>query len=35
MKQISIFGASGSIGQNTLELIRRDKAAYEVRGAYW
>ena len=30
MKQISIFGASGSIGQNTLELIRRDKAAYEV-----
>ncbi|MDE0784064.1 MAG: 1-deoxy-D-xylulose-5-phosphate reductoisomerase, partial [Planktomarina sp.] len=30
MKRISIFGATGSIGQNTLELIRRDKASYDV-----
>lgn len=30
MKRISIFGATGSIGQNTLELIRRDKDSYDV-----
>ena len=30
MRRISIFGATGSIGQNTIDLIRRDRAAYEV-----
>lgn len=30
MKRVSIFGATGSIGQNTLDLIRRDQAAYDV-----
>lgn len=30
MKRLSIFGATGSIGQNTIDLIRRDKAAYDV-----
>ncbi len=30
MRKISIFGATGSIGQNTLDLIRRDRAAYDV-----
>lgn len=30
MKSISIFGATGSIGQSTLDLIRRDRAAYDV-----
>ncbi len=30
MRKISIFGATGSIGTNTLDLIRRDKAAYDV-----
>ena len=30
MKRISIFGSTGSIGQNTLDLIRRDKSSYEV-----
>jgi len=29
-RKISIFGATGSIGTNTLDLIRRDKAAYDV-----
>lgn len=30
MKRISILGATGSIGQSTLDLIRRDRAAYTV-----
>ncbi len=29
-RKISIFGATGSIGTNTLDLIRRDKSAYDV-----
>jgi len=30
MRRISIFGATGSIGQNTLDLIGRDPDAYDV-----
>ncbi|MCG7518366.1 1-deoxy-D-xylulose-5-phosphate reductoisomerase [Ruegeria sp. Ofav3-42] len=30
MRKISIFGATGSIGQNTIDLIDRDAAAYDV-----
>ncbi len=30
MRQISILGATGSIGQNTIDLIRRDRDAYDV-----
>ncbi len=30
MRRISIFGATGSIGQNTVDLIRRDMDAYDV-----
>ncbi|HIP23900.1 MAG TPA: 1-deoxy-D-xylulose-5-phosphate reductoisomerase [Rhodobacteraceae bacterium] len=30
MRKISIFGATGSIGTNTLDLIRRDPEAYKV-----
>ena len=30
MKRVSIFGATGSIGQNTIDLIRRDRSAYSV-----
>ncbi|MGR3759275.1 1-deoxy-D-xylulose-5-phosphate reductoisomerase [Roseobacteraceae bacterium NS-SX3] len=30
MRKISIFGATGSIGQNTIDLIRRDPGAYDV-----
>jgi 1-deoxy-D-xylulose-5-phosphate reductoisomerase len=30
VKRVSIFGATGSIGQNTIDLIRRDRAAYDV-----
>lgn len=30
MKRISVFGATGSIGQNTLDLIQRDPDAYDV-----
>jgi 1-deoxy-D-xylulose-5-phosphate reductoisomerase len=30
MRKISIFGATGSIGQSTIDLIRRDRNAYEV-----
>ncbi len=30
MKRITILGATGSIGQNTLDLIRRDRDAHEV-----
>ncbi|AZV78349.1 1-deoxy-D-xylulose-5-phosphate reductoisomerase [Parasedimentitalea marina] len=30
MRKISIFGATGSIGQNTIDLIRRDPDAYDV-----
>lgn len=29
-RRITIFGATGSIGQNTLDLIRRDRDAYEM-----
>lgn len=28
--RVSIFGATGSIGQNTLDLIRRDREAYRI-----
>ncbi len=30
MRRVSIFGATGSIGQNTIDLIRRDPASYDV-----
>ncbi|AJE47332.1 1-deoxy-D-xylulose-5-phosphate reductoisomerase [Celeribacter indicus] len=30
MRRISIFGSTGSIGQSTLDLIRRDREAYRV-----
>jgi len=30
MKRVSILGATGSIGQNTLDLIRRDRSGYKV-----
>lgn len=30
MRKVSIFGATGSIGQNTIDLIRRDPASYDV-----
>lgn len=30
MKTVSVFGATGSIGQNTLDLIKRDPEAYDV-----
>lgn len=30
MRRISIFGATGSIGQSTMDLIRRDRDAYRV-----
>ncbi|SLN35501.1 1-deoxy-D-xylulose 5-phosphate reductoisomerase [Roseovarius albus] len=30
MRRISIFGATGSIGQSTIDLIRRDKDQYDV-----
>lgn len=30
MRKISIFGATGSIGQNTIDLIRRDPDSYDV-----
>ncbi|PRZ47243.1 1-deoxy-D-xylulose-5-phosphate reductoisomerase [Tritonibacter scottomollicae] len=30
MRKISIFGATGSIGQNTIDLIRRDPEAYDI-----
>ena len=30
MRRISIFGATGSIGQNTLDLVRRDKNSYKI-----
>ena len=30
MRRISIFGATGSIGQNTIDLIARDPQAYDV-----
>ncbi|MCV6593527.1 MAG: 1-deoxy-D-xylulose-5-phosphate reductoisomerase [Silicimonas sp.] len=29
-RRVSIFGATGSIGQNTLSLLRRDPGAYQV-----
>ena len=30
LKRVSIFGATGSIGQNTLDLIGRDPARFQV-----
>ena len=30
MKRISVFGATGSVGQNTLDLIRRDRQKYHL-----
>lgn len=30
MRRISVFGSTGSIGQNTLDLIGRDSASYKV-----
>ncbi|MEL6168451.1 MAG: 1-deoxy-D-xylulose-5-phosphate reductoisomerase [Pseudomonadota bacterium] len=30
MRRVSVFGATGSIGQNTLDLIRRDRASTRV-----
>ncbi|PSL17401.1 1-deoxy-D-xylulose-5-phosphate reductoisomerase [Shimia abyssi] len=30
MRRVSIFGATGSIGQNTIDLIARDAEAYDV-----
>jgi len=30
MRRVSIFGATGSIGANTIDLIRRDRNAYDV-----
>lgn len=30
MRKVSIFGATGSIGQNTIDLIKRDSGSYEV-----
>lgn len=30
MRTVSVFGATGSIGQNTIDLIRRDPDAYDV-----
>ncbi len=30
MRRLSIFGATGSIGQSTLDLIRRDREAYDI-----
>ena len=30
MKRVSVFGATGSIGQSTLDLIARDPGAYDV-----
>jgi len=30
MRRVTILGATGSIGQNTIDLIRRDPAAYRV-----
>lgn len=30
MRRISIFGATGSIGQSTIDLIRRERAGYDV-----
>ncbi|CAD0185701.1 1-deoxy-D-xylulose 5-phosphate reductoisomerase [Ruegeria sp. THAF57] len=30
MRKVSIFGATGSIGQNTIDLIGRDPSAYDV-----
>ncbi len=30
MRRVSVFGATGSIGQNTLDLIARDPGAYDV-----
>jgi len=30
MRRISVFGATGSVGASTLDLIRRDRAAYHI-----
>ena len=30
MRRVSVFGATGSIGQNTIDLLRRTPEAYDV-----
>ncbi|MBT6896611.1 MAG: 1-deoxy-D-xylulose-5-phosphate reductoisomerase, partial [Rhodobacteraceae bacterium] len=30
MKRISVFGATGSIGQSTLDLVKRDRENFDV-----
>jgi 1-deoxy-D-xylulose-5-phosphate reductoisomerase len=30
MRRISIFGSTGSIGQSTIDLIKRDRASYDI-----
>ena len=30
MKRVSIFGATGSVGLSTLDLVRRDPQSYRV-----
>ncbi len=30
MRKVSIFGATGSVGQNTIDLISRDRSSYDV-----
>ena len=30
LRRISIFGATGSIGQSTIDLIKRDPSVYDV-----
>lgn len=30
VRRVSVFGATGSIGQNTLDLIARDSGSYDV-----
>ena len=31
MKKVSIFGATGSIGQNTIDLVRKDRELFDVK----
>ena len=30
MRRLSLFGATGSVGQSTLDLVRRDREAWRV-----
>jgi 1-deoxy-D-xylulose-5-phosphate reductoisomerase len=32
-RRLSLFGATGSVGQSTLDLVRRDGEAWAVGGA--